>query len=93
MKYILLGIIKFYQKVISPIKPPTCRFYPTCSAYSYEAVEKFGFLKGGYLSLRRIFSCHPFNKGGYDPVPEKFHFIVKNGSTNNNEENKRGVKN
>jgi len=93
MKYILLGIIKFYQKVISPLKPPRCRFYPTCSAYSYEAVKKFGFFKGGYLSHRRIFSCHPFNEGGLDPVPEEFHFIVKNVSGKYKEDNKRGVKN
>ena len=62
-------LIKFYQLCISPLKPPTCRFTPTCSQYALEAVEKYGALKGGYLALRRILRCHPFHEGGYDPVP------------------------
>jgi len=65
-----LLLIRFYQVAISPIKgPPSCRFYPTCSAYAYEAIKKYGPLKGGWLALKRIGRCHPFNPGGYDPVP------------------------
>ncbi|MFY4777271.1 membrane protein insertion efficiency factor YidD [Metabacillus sp. RGM 3146] len=70
MKFVLIGIIKFYQKVISPLKPPTCRFYPTCSSYGLEAVRRHGALKGGYLAAVRIAKCHPFHPGGFDPVPE-----------------------
>lgn len=65
---ILILIIRFYQKFISPLKGPTCRFYPTCSAYSMEAIKKYGPIKGSYLSLRRILKCHPFHEGGYDPL-------------------------
>ncbi|CBH22703.1 hypothetical protein SAMN02745120_2561 [Acetoanaerobium noterae] len=65
---ILILIIRFYQKFISPLKGPTCRFYPTCSAYSIEAIKKYGPIKGSYLSLRRILKCHPFHEGGYDPL-------------------------
>jgi hypothetical protein len=64
-----LCLIKFYRVYISPLKPPCCRFEPTCSAYAYEAFTKYGFFKGLYLSVRRILKCHPFHKGGYDPVP------------------------
>ena len=71
MKYFMLMLIRFYQKVISPCFPPRCRFYPTCSAYAFTAIERFGAIRGGYLSLRRILKCHPFHPGGYDPVPEK----------------------
>ncbi|MCD7032620.1 membrane protein insertion efficiency factor YidD [Metabacillus sp. GX 13764] len=70
MKTILIGLIKVYQKVISPLKPPTCRFYPTCSSYGAEAIRKHGALKGSYLAAARIAKCHPFHPGGYDPVPE-----------------------
>jgi putative membrane protein insertion efficiency factor len=69
MKYLLIIPIKFYQKVISPMFGSNCRFQPTCSAYSLEAVEKYGFFKGGYLAIKRIFSCHPWGKSGYNPVP------------------------
>lgn len=68
-KRIMLGMIRFYRRCISPLFPPCCRFVPTCSAYALEAVEKYGALKGGYLALRRILRCHPFHPGGYDPVP------------------------
>ncbi|MDQ0975457.1 putative membrane protein insertion efficiency factor [Neobacillus niacini] len=70
-KKILISVIRFYQVVISPIKPPSCRFYPTCSHYGLEAVQRFGALKGGWLTLKRILKCHPFHPGGIDPVPEK----------------------
>ena len=72
MKYFMLMLIRFYQKVISPCFPPRCRFYPTCSAYAFTAIERFGAIRGGYLALRRILKCHPFHPGGYDPVPENW---------------------
>ena len=70
MKRMLLALIRFYQRSISPYTPPSCRFTPTCSAYAKEAIEKYGALKGGWLALRRLLRCHPFYKGDpYDPVP------------------------
>jgi putative membrane protein insertion efficiency factor len=71
MKHFFIGIIRFYQKFISPITPPTCRFYPTCSHYGLEAYHRFGVIKGSYLTIKRILKCHPFHPGGIDPVPEK----------------------
>jgi putative membrane protein insertion efficiency factor len=71
LKKAFLAVIRFYQVVLSPLKPPTCRFYPTCSHYGLEAVERFGAFKGGLLTLKRISKCHPFHQGGMDPVPEK----------------------
>lgn len=68
MKKILISLIKFYRKHISPLKKPCCRFYPTCSQYALEAIEKYGAFKGSILAIKRILRCHPFNKGGYDPV-------------------------
>ena len=68
MKNLLIYIIKFYRRVISPLKPQTCRFYPTCSEYSLQAVNKYGALKGSYKSTKRILKCNPFNPGGYDPL-------------------------
>lgn len=68
MKNIAVYIIELYQKYISPLKPPSCRFYPTCSQYAKEAFKKYGFFKGIYLSTKRILKCHPFHSGGYDPV-------------------------
>ncbi|MUK90667.1 membrane protein insertion efficiency factor YidD [Ornithinibacillus sp. L9] len=73
MKYIFIGLIKFYRKVISPLKPPSCRFYPTCSEYGLEAFRRFGAFKGAYLTIKRIGKCHPFHPGGVDLVPEKKH--------------------
>ncbi len=69
LKTSLLGIIKFYQRAISPGFPNTCRFYPTCSEYNKQAIERHGPTKGLYLGIRRILRCHPLNPGGYDPVP------------------------
>ena len=70
MKKVFLFLIRFYQTAISPYFPARCRFRPTCSAYAYEAIMKYGALKGSYLALRRILRCHPFYKGDYfDPVP------------------------
>ena len=70
MKRFLLWFIRFYQKQISPCTPPSCNFMPTCSRYAYEAINKYGSLKGTWLALRRLLRCHPFYKGDYyDPVP------------------------
>lgn len=71
LKKIFLAVFRFYQVAISPLKPPTCRFYPTCSHYGVEAIQRFGAFKGGWLTLKRISKCHPFHPGGLDPVPEK----------------------
>ena len=72
LKKIIIALIRFYQLALSPLKQPPCRFSPTCSQYSIEAIERFGVIKGTYLSVRRILKCHPFHEGGYDPVPEKW---------------------
>ena len=70
MKKLLLKLIRCYQRSVSPYTPARCRFTPTCSAYAYEAIQKYGAVKGGYLALRRLLRCHPFYKGDpYDPVP------------------------
>ena len=69
MKTVLLWLLRGYQRNISPMKPPSCRFVPTCSAYAVEAVEKYGAAKGAWLALKRLLKCHPFHPGGYDPVP------------------------
>ena len=70
MKKLFLKLIRFYQKHISPLSPPRCRYYPTCSAYAIEAIEKYGAMKGGWLALKRFLRCHPFSKHDpYDPVP------------------------
>ncbi|TAH60029.1 MAG: membrane protein insertion efficiency factor YidD [Gottschalkiaceae bacterium] len=68
MKRLVIYLIKLYQRKISPLKPRTCRFYPTCSSYSIQAIEKYGLLKGGIKSIKRILKCNPFNPGGYDPL-------------------------
>ena len=70
MKRLLLWLIQFYRHSISPLTPPSCRFTPTCSAYAYEAINKHGALKGGWLAVKRLCRCHPFYKGDpFDPVP------------------------
>ena len=68
METLMIVCIRFYQLFISPLFPPTCRFYPTCSQYAIEAIRKKGALKGGWLAVKRIAKCHPFHPGGYDPV-------------------------
>ncbi len=71
MKAVFLWLIRFYMKVISPLKKPCCRFVPTCSEYALESVKRFGAVRGGFLALKRILRCNPFGKSGYDPVPLK----------------------
>jgi putative membrane protein insertion efficiency factor len=68
MKRFLVILIRLYQKFISPVKGQTCRFYPSCSEYSVQAIQKYGFIKGSWKSIRRILKCHPFHPGGHDPV-------------------------
>ena len=72
MKTVLLALIRFYRRCLSPMRPPCCRFIPTCSAYAMQAIEKYGALKGGFLAVRRLLRCHPFHlkeQDIYDPVP------------------------
>jgi len=69
-QFFILALIRFYQKIISPALPDnTCRFYPTCSHYGFQAVQKYGAIKGAFMAIYRILRCNPFNSGGYDPVP------------------------
>jgi len=70
MNKIIIFFITLYQKYISPLKPATCRFYPSCSEYAVQALKKYGLLKGLRLSIIRTLRCHPFNPGGYDPLPD-----------------------
>ena len=69
MKWISLVLIRIYQQTLSQVFPPSCRFIPTCSEYTYEAIQKYGFFRGGWLGAKRLAHCHPLNPGGYDPVP------------------------
>lgn len=69
LERIVLGLLKFYKREISPCLPPSCRYLPTCSEYAMQAVARYGVWKGGFLAIKRLLRCHPFHKGGYDPVP------------------------
>ncbi len=68
MKQVMLLSIRLYQRTISKALPPTCRFYPSCSEYAWQAVDRYGWLRGSWLAIRRLARCHPFHPGGYDPV-------------------------
>jgi len=68
MKRVALSLIRYYQRAVSPAMPPSCRFIPTCSQYGYDAMEKYGVWRGGWMTIRRIMRCNPLNPGGYDPV-------------------------
>jgi putative membrane protein insertion efficiency factor len=69
MRTVLVLFVRGYQVALSPLLPPSCRYYPTCSAYAIEALERYGAWRGSWLAIRRIARCHPFRPGGYDPVP------------------------
>jgi putative membrane protein insertion efficiency factor len=69
VKTVVLALIRFYKRFISPALPSACIYEPTCSVYTYQAIEKYGVIKGGWLGIKRISRCHPFHHGGYDPVP------------------------
>lgn len=69
MRTVFILLVRGYQVTLGPLLPPSCRYYPSCSAYAIEALEKHGALRGGWLTVRRIARCHPFRPGGYDPVP------------------------
>lgn len=71
MRYLLLGLIRLYQLTFSRILPPSCRYYPSCSHYAYEAIRRYGPLSGGWMAAKRVARCNPFHPGGYDPVPDR----------------------
>ena len=71
LKWMLLSSIRVYKQLVSPLLPSACRFTPTCSMYAYEAIEKYGAIKGTWMGIRRLARCHPFHAGGFDPVPPK----------------------
>lgn len=80
MRSLIKAVIQAYRWLISPLLGPSCRFYPSCSAYALEAVDRHGALRGSWLALRRLLRCHPFNRGGYDPVPENHACESLNGA-------------
>lgn len=81
MKGLLLALIRLWQKTFSRVLPPSCRFTPSCSQYGYEAISRYGALRGGWLTIKRISRCHPFHPGGHDPVPDLSFTLSKEKST------------
>lgn len=81
MKRLALAAIRFYQRRLSPGRPPACRFLPTCSQYAYEAIETYGAVRGGGMAAWRVLRCNPLNRGGLDPVPERRHHIHEGESS------------
>ncbi len=77
MRYIAMGLVMIYRKLISPLFPPKCKYYPTCSAYALEALKRFGFFRGTALAVWRILRCNPWSMGGIDPVPDRFTFRAR----------------
>lgn len=75
MRYLAIFLIRLYQWTVSPLLGPRCRFYPSCSHYALESVQRFGALRGSWLALVRLLRCHPWQPGGYDPVPEVWHLL------------------
>ena len=69
IRWLLIALVRGYQIIVSPLLPASCRYYPSCSVYAVEALEKYGARRGGWLALKRLGRCHPFHAGGYDPVP------------------------
>ncbi|HIE40665.1 MAG TPA: membrane protein insertion efficiency factor YidD [Thiomicrorhabdus sp.] len=91
--WLLIGLVRFYQLFISPLLGPRCRFYPSCSHYTIEALKQHGLLKGGWMAIKRIARCHPYNPGGVDPVPPCTHAsCVTKDSKANTQTKKRGEK-
>lgn len=86
MKYLLMGIIRIYKKIIYPLFPPCCKYYPTCSSYALDAVGKFGFIRGGWLALWRVLRCNPWSMGGVDYVPEKFDILGRHNKKSKRKE-------
>lgn len=91
MKRLVLWLLRGYKRFVSPLFPPACRYHPTCSQYAYQAVERFGVLRGLYLGIRRLLTCHPFHEGGYDPIPDRFHLLRRNISSQSDECNEGDV--
>lgn len=87
LKKVFLWIIRQYQRFISPLFPPSCRYYPTCSNYAIQAIQRFGAIKGGLMGIFRILRCNPFVRGGYDPVPKHFSLKRNESWKNNPQEN------
>ena len=85
MRRLAIGTIKFYRFALSPLLGKNCRFYPTCSCYAEEAFDRYGFFKGGYLTVRRLVKCHPFHPGGYDPVVKNSNNKHEVSNTNHSE--------